>query len=100
MISKLSSLKKRVDVLESQSDFALPPEEMVIDSLSDEELDLIEMFKFEHRKLRNSGFSDLEALDIIKDRMGSDSFEKAIAVIEKADRKYKYLTTGIIIHEE
>ena len=95
MISKLSSLDKRVCVLESQSDYSLPAEEMVIDSLSDEELALIEMFKFEHRKLRNSGFSDLESIDMIKDRMGSESFEKAIAVIERADHKYKYLTQGL-----
>lgn len=95
MISKLSSLKKRVDVLESQSDYSLPAEELVINALSDEDLDLLEMFKFEHRKLRNSGFSDLESIDIIKDRMGSESFEKAIAVIERADHKYKYLTQGL-----
>ena len=94
MIRNLSTIKKRIDVLESQSN-SLPAEEMVINTLSDEELDLLEMFKFEHRTLRNSGFSEIEALDIIKDRMGSESFEKAIAVIEKADRKYKYLTQGL-----
>ena len=95
MIRNLSTIKKRVDVLESQSDFALPAEEMVIDSLSDEELALIEMFKFEHRKLRNSGFSELEAIEMIKDRMGSEAYDSAMAIIAKVDRKYKYLTKGL-----
>lgn len=95
MISKLSSLKKRVDVLESQSDFAGPAEELVLNALSDDELDLVDMFRIEHRKLKNSGFSDLEALSMIEDRMGKEAYDSALSVIERADHKYKYLTQGL-----
>jgi len=95
MNSKLSPLKKRIDVLESKDEFAPPAEELVINALSNDELDLVDMFRIEHRTLRNSGFSDLEAIEMIKDRMGSEAYDSAMAIIAKADRKYKYLTKGL-----
>ena len=91
MNSKIESLKKRVDVLYEQSDYSLPAEELVINALTNEELDLIEIFRAEHKKLKIAGFSEIESIDMIEDRMGSESFDSALAVIEKAGRKYRYL---------
>jgi hypothetical protein len=85
MIS-LSSLERRLSVLERpfNADIDLGElERRTLEALTDTELGLLDEFC----SLSQSGFS----LDKISSMMGEESYEAAIAAIEKADREYKRL---------
>jgi len=85
MIS-LNGLERRLAVLERPYNADLDPGELerrALEALNDTELGLLEEFY----SLLQSGFS----FDKISVMMGEESYQAAIAAIEKADREYKRL---------
>lgn len=80
----LNSLEKRIEVLESSIPFGADPLEFAINNLSDNELGLLS----EYRELHAAGFDTEE----VRDMMGSESFEMAVAVMQKVDREIARLT--------
>jgi len=87
MVVKLSSLKnleKRIEVLESAIPFGTDPLQLIINNLSDNDLGLLS----EYRELHAAGFDNEE----VRDMMGSESFEMAIAVMQKVNADLERLT--------
>ena len=83
-LSSLSSLEKRIEVLESAIPFGADPLQLIINNLSDNELGLLS----EYRELHLAGFDTEE----IRSMMGSESFEMAIAVMQKVNDDLERLT--------
>ncbi len=87
MVIKLSSLKnleKRIEVLESAIPFGADPLQLIINNLSDNDLGLLS----EYRELHLAGFT----VEEIRGMMGSESFEMAVATMQKVDREIARLT--------
>jgi hypothetical protein len=85
MIS-LSSLERRLSVLERPFNADIDPGELerrALEALTDTELGLLD----EYYSLLQSGFSS----EMVSSMMGEESYQSAIAAIEKADREYKRL---------
>ena len=80
----LSSLEKRIEALESSIPFGADPLEFAIGKLSDNELGLLS----EYRELYLAGFT----VEEIRGMMGSESFEMAIAVMQKVNDDLERLT--------
>ena len=80
----LSSLEKRIEVLESAIPFGADPLEFAINNLSDNELGLLS----EYRELHAAGFDTEE----VRDMMGSESYGLAIAVMQKVNADLERLT--------
>ncbi|MEI2761119.1 hypothetical protein [Methanothrix soehngenii] len=83
-LSSLSSLEKRIEVLESAIPFGADPLQLIINNLSDNDLGLLS----EYRELHLAGFT----VEEIRGMMGSESFEMAVAVMQKVDREIARLT--------
>ena len=83
-MSSLSSLEKRIEVLESAIPFGADPLQLIINNLSDNELGLLS----EYRELHLAGFDTEE----IRSMMGNDSFEMALDVMRDVDRDLERLT--------
>ena len=86
MMISLSSLERRLSVLERPFNADIDPGELerrALEALNDTELGLLDEFY----SLLQSGFS----FDKISGMMGEESYQAAIAAIEKADREYKRL---------
>jgi hypothetical protein len=85
MIS-LSSLERRLSVLEKPYNADIDPKNIAVqalEALSDTELRLLDEFY----SLLQSGFNASE----IESMMGEDSYQASIAAIENADQEYKRL---------
>lgn len=80
----LNSLEKRIEALESSIPFGADPLEFAIGKLSDNELGLLS----EYRELYLAGFT----VEEIRKMMGGDSFEMAIAVMQKVNDDLERLT--------
>ena len=80
----LNSLEKRIDALESSIPFGADPLEFAISNLSDNDLGLLS----EYRELHLAGFT----VEEIRGMMGSESFEMAVATMQKVDREIARLT--------
>ena len=80
----LSSLEKRIEVLESAIPFGADPLQLIINNLSDNELGLLS----EYRELHLAGFT----VEEIRSMMGNDSFEMALDVMRGVDRDLERLT--------
>jgi hypothetical protein len=83
-VRSLNSLEKRIEVLESAIPFGADPLQLIINNLSDNDLGLLS----EYRELHLAGFDTEE----VRDMMGSESFEMAVAVMQKVDREIARLT--------
>ena len=83
-LSSLSSLEKRIEVLESAIPFGADPLQLIINNLSDNDLGLLS----EYRELHLAGFT----VEEIRGMMGSESFEMAVATMQKVDREIARLT--------
>ena len=83
-LSSLSSLEKRIEVLESAIPFGADPLQLIINNLSDNELGLLS----EYRELHLAGFDTEE----IRSMMGNDSFEMALDVMKGVDSEIARLT--------
>ena len=83
-LSSLSSLEKRIEVLESAIPFGADPLEIIINNLSDNDLGLLS----EYRELHAAGFDTEE----VRDMMGNDSFEMALDVMRGVDSEIARLT--------
>ena len=83
-MSSLSSLEKRIEVLESAIPFGADPLQLIINNLSDNDLGLLS----EYRELHLAGFT----VEEIRGMMGSESFEMAVATMQKVDREIARLT--------
>ena len=83
-LSSLKSLEKRIETLETTIPFGADPLMIVLDSLSNNDLGLLS----EYRELHAAGFDTEE----VRDMMGSESFEMAVAVMQKVDREIARLT--------
>jgi len=86
MMISLSSLERRLSVLERPFNADIDPgelERLALEALTDTELGLLEEFY----SLLQSGFSSED----ISGMIGEESYQAAIAAIEKADREYKQL---------
>ncbi len=80
----LSSLEKRIEVLESAIPFGADPLQLIINNLSDNELGLLS----EYRELHLAGFT----VEEIRSMMGSESFDLALDVMWGVDREIARLT--------
>ena len=76
-MSSLKSLEKRIEVLESAIPFGADPLQLIINNLSDNDLGLLS----EYRELLGAGFDNEE----VRDMMGSESYDLAIAVMQKVN---------------
>ncbi len=83
-LSSLKSLEKRIETLETTIPFGADPLMIVLDSLSNNDLGLLS----EYRELHAAGFDTEE----VRDMMGSESFEMAVAVMQKVDREIARLS--------
>ena len=83
-LSSLSSLEKRIEVLESAIPFGADPLQLIINNLSDNDLGLLS----EYRELHLAGFT----VEEIRSMMGNDSFEMALDVMRDVDRDLERLT--------
>jgi hypothetical protein len=83
-LSSLSSLEKRIEVLESAIPFGADPLQLIINNLSDNDLGLLS----EYRELHAAGFDTEE----VRDMMGNDSFEMALDVMRGVDSEIARLT--------
>ena len=83
-LSSLSSLEKRIEVLESAITFGADPLQLIINNLSDNDLGLLS----EYRELHAAGFDTEE----VRDMMGSESFEMALDVMRGVDSEISRLT--------
>lgn len=83
-LSSLKSLEKRIEVLESAIPFGADPLQLIINNLSDNDLGLLS----EYRELHLAGFT----VEEIRGMMGSESFEMAVATMQKVDREIARLT--------
>ena len=79
----LNSLEKRIEALEIPM-AGIDPLQLIINNLSDNDLGLLS----EYRELRLAGFDNEE----VRDMMGSESFEMAIAVMQKVNADLERLT--------
>ena len=79
----LNSLEKRIEALEIPM-AGIDPLQLIINNLSDNDLGLLS----EYRELHLAGFTEEE----IRDMMGGDSFEMAIAVMQKVNDDLERLT--------
>ena len=80
----LNSLEKRIEALESSIPFGADPLEFAISNLSDNDLGLLS----EYRELHVAGFDTEE----VRDMMGSESYDLAIAVMQKVNDDLERLT--------
>ena len=79
----LNSLEKRIEALEIPM-AGIDPLQLIINNLSDNDLGLLS----EYRELHLAGFDNEE----VRDMMGNDSFEMAIAVMQKVNDDLERLT--------
>lgn len=79
----LNSLEKRIEALEIPM-AGIDPLEIIINNLSDNDLGLLS----EYKELHLAGFDNEE----VRDMMGNDSFEMAIAVMQKVNDDLERLT--------
>jgi len=82
-VRSLNSLEKRIEALEIPM-AGIDPLEIIINNLSDNDLGLLS----EYRELHAAGFDTEE----VRDMMGSESFEMAIAVMQKVNADLERLT--------
>lgn len=80
----LSSLEKRIEVLESAIPFGADPLQLIINNLSDNDLGLLS----EYRELHLAGFT----VEEIRGMMGIESFEMALDVMRGVDSEIARLT--------
>ena len=79
----LNSLEKRIEALEIPM-AGIDPLQLIINNLSDNDLGLLS----EYRELHLAGFT----VEEIRGMMGSESFEMAVATMQKVDREIARLT--------
>jgi phosphoenolpyruvate carboxylase len=83
-VRSLNSLEKRIEALESSIPFGADPLEFAISNLSDNDLGLLS----EYRELHVAGFDTEE----VRDMIGSESYDLAIAVMQKVNDDLERLT--------
>ena len=86
-MTNINNLEKRIAALEISTGIDIDPEKVAVaalDILNDTELGILD----EYMSLVHSGFSASE----IEDMMGLDSYQAALAALEKADLEYRRLT--------